>query len=434
LRGQGGGNSATRSLDIDALKEFMDSLNVDAQDKGEYTLESITNAISDVMQTYYNIELGEDDLSIATSIGPEKFSAHVIVKNYVVDNNREAAHLTKLLIKDHLLEPLRPCVDAGVNKSTQNFRLLLSHKVGSTRTKVPRGHGYLKEFIISHLQIIVCCHQLPPLVPETEHKNYEGDVVDYSVNQILEMAAPYLVRQRFDKVWSNVLTFKRTASTYCEICKRNQDSNNTVFITVHETVVFLHCCRSEGRIMIRELGRAANEPDVNGFDDEPDAEADAEADTGQPDGGQPPVEGQPAGELPPDRDFTCCLDYKRGVWKLVDVEAFIKQNIVYIMNRGRPHYVTRNLYDGHLSYKTVLPKVMKHTLPTRTIGKNSVSMYKVLERVQRDICYKRVGFKPWLVNPGPLPTQLAARSLTFSLAWPTIMTPLLKSIQTSLIS
>jgi len=84
----------------------------------------------------------------------------------------------------------------------------------------------------------------------------------------------------------------------------------------------------------------------------------------------------------------------KGAYVLKDVEGFIKQNIVYIMNGGMPHYVTRNLYDGHLSYKTVPPKVMKHTLPTITIGKKAVSMYKVLERVQRDICYKKVGFKP----------------------------------------
>jgi len=306
---------------------------------------------------------------------------------------------------------LRPCVDAGVNKSIQNFRLLLSHKVGSTRTKVPQGPGYLKEFIISHPQIIAECLPLQPLVTETENHNYEGDVADYSVNEILEMAAPYLVGQRFDKVWGNVLTFKRTASTYCELCNRNHDSDNTVFITVHETAVFLHCRRSEGRIVIGQLGGDANEQDVDGFDDEleeagrlrgldplgPDGQPDAVE--GQPD--QPPVvDGQPPAVVPPDRDFTCCLDYKRGVWQLKDVEAFIKQNIVYIMNGGTPHYVTRNIYDGHLSYKTVPPKVMKHTLPTITIGKKSVSMYKVLERVQRDICYKRVGFKPWLVNPG----------------------------------
>jgi len=79
-------------FDIDASKEFIDSLNVDAQDKGKYILESITEAIMDLMETYYDVELEEDDFSIATSIGPEKFSAHVIVKNYVVDNNREATH------------------------------------------------------------------------------------------------------------------------------------------------------------------------------------------------------------------------------------------------------------------------------------------------------------------------------------------------------
>jgi hypothetical protein len=129
-----GDNPQRLKFDIDASKEFMDSLNVDAQDKGEYILESITEAILDVMQTYYDIELEEDDFAIATSIGPEKYSAHVILKNFVVANNKEAAHLTKLLIEDHLLDHLRPCVDAGVNKSIQNFRMLLSHKVGSTRT------------------------------------------------------------------------------------------------------------------------------------------------------------------------------------------------------------------------------------------------------------------------------------------------------------
>jgi len=194
----------------------------------------------------------------------------------------------------------------------------------------------LKEFIISHPQIIAKCRPLQPLVTETEHKNYEGEVADYSVNQILEMAAPHLVGQWFDKVWVNVLTFKRTALTYCELCKRNHNSDNTVFITVHETAVFLHCRRSEGRIVIGELGGAANEPDVDGFDDEPDTDdeiEEADADTGQPDADagqpdQPPVvEGQPAGVLPPDRDFTCCLDYKRGVWQLKDVKAFIKVKV-----------------------------------------------------------------------------------------------------------
>jgi len=84
--------------------------------------------ISDVMQTYYDIELKDDHYAIATSTGPEKFSAHIVLKNYAVFNNREATHLTKKLIDDHLPEFLWPIVDAGVNKSIQNFRMLYSHK------------------------------------------------------------------------------------------------------------------------------------------------------------------------------------------------------------------------------------------------------------------------------------------------------------------
>jgi len=77
-----GHNPQQLKFDIDASKEFMDGLNVDAQDKGEYILESIIDAITDVMQTYYDIELEEDDFSIATSTGPEKFSAHIVLKKY----------------------------------------------------------------------------------------------------------------------------------------------------------------------------------------------------------------------------------------------------------------------------------------------------------------------------------------------------------------
>jgi len=222
---------------------------------------------------------------MTSQFGPEKFSAHVILKNYEVENNREAAHLTKLLIEDHLLEPLRPCVNTGVNKSIQNFRLLYSHKVGSTRVKVPHNHGYLKEFIISHPQMIKHCHRLAPIVPAAT--DFEGDVADNAINQVLEMAASYLVGQWFDKKKNNMLTFKRTTSTYCELCKRNHDSDNMVFITVHETVVFLHYHMSEDRIFIGELGRAANEPDADGFDDEPNADGfDDELEEGQPDAGQ----------------------------------------------------------------------------------------------------------------------------------------------------
>jgi len=165
---------------------------------------------------------------------------------------------------------------------------------------------------------------LAPIAPAAT--DFEGDVADNAINQVLEMAAPYLVGQRFDKKKNNMLTFKRTTSTYCKLCKRNHNSDNTVFITVHETVVFLHCRRSEDRIFIGKLGRAANEPDADGFDDEPDADGfDNEPEEGQPEEGQqdagqpddelnqPPID-HPAAVVPPDRDFTCCLDYKR--WAL----------------------------------------------------------------------------------------------------------------------
>jgi len=77
--------------------------------------------------------------------------------------------------------------------------------IGSTWVKEPRGHCYLNDFIISHPQMIKHCHQLAPIAPAAT--DFEGDVADDAINQVLEMAAPYLVGQRFDKKKNNMLTF-----------------------------------------------------------------------------------------------------------------------------------------------------------------------------------------------------------------------------------
>jgi len=87
------------------------------------------------MHTYYEIELKDDDYAIANSTGPEKFSTHIILKNYVVVNNREALHLTKLLIDDHLPEFLWPCVDPGIGWCQQR------EKIDWQETRVVPGEG-----------------------------------------------------------------------------------------------------------------------------------------------------------------------------------------------------------------------------------------------------------------------------------------------------
>jgi len=134
------------------------------------------------------------------------------------------------------------------------------------------------------------CHRLLPVAPATT--DFEAEVADEAVNQVLEMAAPYLDSQQFDKKKSNMLTFRRSKPTHCVLCKRTHDSDNTVFITVYETVVLLHCHKSEDRMVIGDLGRAADE--VDGFDDELVAHDEPVPlglscqDDSAPDAGQPP--------------------------------------------------------------------------------------------------------------------------------------------------
>jgi len=123
-------------------------VDLDTEPKGKWLLENIIEAISDTMLTHHGIML-DDDYAVATSIGLEKFSAHVIIKNYLVDNNIEVAHFTKLLLEEHLKQRLHSIIDPNVNTTLKNFRMLYSHKTGSNRTKKPT-RGALRDFIISN--------------------------------------------------------------------------------------------------------------------------------------------------------------------------------------------------------------------------------------------------------------------------------------------
>jgi hypothetical protein len=92
---------------------------------------------------YYAVEdiaATRDALAVTDSSGPTrdgwKYSYHVLVMPFYVADNEEAREFTDRVL-ERLPPPLRAFVDAGVNKSTQNFRLAGSAKPGTGRFKVP---------------------------------------------------------------------------------------------------------------------------------------------------------------------------------------------------------------------------------------------------------------------------------------------------------
>jgi len=87
----------------------------------------------------------------------------VVIKNFLVANNIEVAHITKLLLEEHLDPRLCCIVDAGINKTLHNFRLPYSYKAGSDRIKKPiRGAlGNLSSVIGPAMAMLQCWTPLP---------------------------------------------------------------------------------------------------------------------------------------------------------------------------------------------------------------------------------------------------------------------------------
>jgi len=73
-------------------------------------------------------------------------------------------------------------------------------------------------------------------------------------------------------------------------------------------------------------------------------------------------------------------DFAEGIWKLKEVQDFIKQNIVFIPNGAVTQYITKNIKDGQLFFISATAKDLRHSLPMVKIGKKKVvPMFNIME-------------------------------------------------------
>jgi len=83
--------------------------------------------------------------------------------------------------------------------------------------------------------------------------NFEVAVGDDLVTKVIEISTPFVGGHCFYKK-NNILLFKRTKATHCQLCNRMHHNNNTAYVAVHQTMVVLHCHRSPEHIIIGRLG------------------------------------------------------------------------------------------------------------------------------------------------------------------------------------
>ena len=187
-----------------------------------------------------------------------KYSRHYIITDFAVENNREA-----MLFTDKVINALPPAfpkaiIDMGINKSLQNFRLPGSSKVGSDRVKKIISAHICEGRIIDHtFEDCLITHTantelLPPKCPREEVQAPSINIDDAEMVKIIKMAGEHLEGFRYRRTKGNIINFNRIASSYCQLCQRMHDHDNTAYIKVDTSGAVTLKCRHNDKSI--ELG------------------------------------------------------------------------------------------------------------------------------------------------------------------------------------
>lgn len=237
-------------------------------------------------ESYQRRSRNKNFLHTLSASDSKKYSLHLVLENIIFKNYAEVAHMAKIVF-DNLNEDLLKIVDRNVYKSTQNFRILGAAKFGSKRvmkycypTAVVLG-AYDTESIdgkpivnpIGSLKgrIYTCDNyfdmlkrtllnmsalgalnrdisvipnygrywRAPEIAPAAEKKptaklDFTTNDRERAINLFLtdkELSAAFYPRP--GSVSNRVINFNRIRASYCDLCSRVHEKDNTLFLTLH---------------------------------------------------------------------------------------------------------------------------------------------------------------------------------------------------------
>lgn len=229
------------------LKFDIDCTNM--QINPDEMLDHIMNVIlTEMWHTWPRYAPSRNSFLITTASKPgEKYSFHIISQDYIVSNNVDAKTFT-----DNIIEKIdtkyRQFIDVNVNRSLQYFRILHSAKYQSTRVKLPYGTSNSikpSEACIAIRENESLYHILDaiskPLVPYNESLPV-ADIIDF---------IPVMAHFEYKSHTHNMIYFRRLSASYCRLCQRTHDTDNTMmiryFINNHMLTLTEYCRHAPGK-------------------------------------------------------------------------------------------------------------------------------------------------------------------------------------------
>ena len=240
-------------FDIDLEKGAIDGLEL---------IEAIKKAINDELNNAVVI-------LVFTSHTETKLSYHLILPEYSLKDEK-AAHNFYQIIKDKIAVKYHPSLDASVYKSTQQFRVLGSHKYGKANIKVfdnqlstnfyfpkryeKRAAKFNYLFFLSLVSKVSGCTYLSQY--DVKEKKFQiesiGTASEGDLDDILDIF--YTQFSYDDFVYHNVvenngnliITFRRQRSSYCQACKRTHEHENPFLLVKGvERNIYYYCRRQD---------------------------------------------------------------------------------------------------------------------------------------------------------------------------------------------
>jgi len=280
-------------IDLECSHDESEMIKNDVLNLLRKTIKLIWNTV--YISTKY--VLTDKDVIFMTSSGPKddniyKVSYHILVASskYMCMNARENEAFAELV--KEALPKYKESIDMGLYKSRSNLRILncykvereivngLSPYVDNGKVNVTRQKKALfpetltlSQSLVSYTQgLIVLPIKLAKDKPILEYKRID---CDYDINKIKNMLNEEDSRSfMFRSVTNNIINFDRISPSYCELCNRIHDKDNTLYVLVNNDTksVIKGCLRCDEK---KELGKYDGDIEISHHETEYKSESDS---------------------------------------------------------------------------------------------------------------------------------------------------------------
>ena len=219
-----------------------------------------------------------------------KGSLHFIINNKILRNKKETKELFNIVVNNDICDTLRNAIDDKVYSNNQQFRMIGSCKYGSTRVLQPIGIDgktyralYYEKYMVTYIMVNGFNTPMKPYyfneIVEPNSIVKINEVVcqeDTNVKKAIELYSTFddsinhnLHNNKIEQFEDgNIkISFTRSNSSYCDICKKTHDNDNTAYLVIiNNTNVFIKCYKSTGVTFVGKINEGV--PAISNNEDE----------------------------------------------------------------------------------------------------------------------------------------------------------------------